>query len=156
LINGGAAPERPSFVWCVLKAQQLTEMEMAKNTLSKSGSAGGGFRSRQVREVGNRPGRVAERVNPGGVSQIGEALGNHSTENRTVSNYRGDKMIAGQLVRPGQPRLGNEVAFTTQCGVGGSRNLYGQSGTQAQHGPVAGEPKPAGRGFDSRSTITKV
>jgi hypothetical protein len=66
---------------------------MAKNTLSKSGSAGGGFRSRQVKEVGNRPGKVAERINPGGVSQIGEALGNHSTENRTVSNYRGDETI---------------------------------------------------------------
>jgi hypothetical protein len=126
---------------------------MAKNTLSKSGSAGGGFRSRQVKEVGNRPGKVAERINPGGVSQIGEALGNHSTENRTVSNYRGDEMIAGSLVRPGQPRLGNEVAFTTKAGPGGSRNLYGQSGTNQQYGPAAGTPWTPGRGFDDRGKV---
>jgi hypothetical protein len=129
---------------------------MAKNTLSKSGSAGGGFRSRQVREVGNRPGKVAERINPGGAAQQGLAQGNHIMERREATNYRGDKMIVGELSRPGQPRLGNEVAFTTKCGVGGSRNLYGQAGTQGQHGPVAGEPKPVGRGFDSHSTITKV
>jgi hypothetical protein len=28
--------------------------------------------------------------------------------------------------------------------------LYGQSGQQGQHGPVAGSPRPQGRGFDER------
>jgi hypothetical protein len=43
-------------------------------------------------------------------------------------------------------KLGNEVALNVGpggCGTG--RTLYGQSSSQGQHGPVAGNPKPAGR-----------
>jgi hypothetical protein len=131
-------------------------MVMKRNELTP-GKPGGGAGSRVNREVAPRGGKVAEKINPGGVSQLGGAIGNHVTDGpRTTLNYRGDKMIAGDLVRPGQPRMGNEVAFTTQAGPGGSRNLYGQSGTNQQYGPVAGQPWTPGRGFDSRSIVKKV
>jgi hypothetical protein len=98
---------------------------MAKRTNQLSrGGPGGGMGSRVVKQVSPRPGHVAQRIHPGGVSQLGQAVGNHITDGRrSATNYRGDRMVVGELSRPGQPRLGNEVAFTTQAGAGGSRTV---------------------------------
>jgi hypothetical protein len=122
---------------------------MAKNTLSKGGP-GGGPGSKVNKSVGNIPGKPAQKISPGGVGQLGSMQGDHVSDGpRTTTNYRGDKMVAGDLVRPGQPRMGNEDAFTTKAGPGGSREVM-KSGSQGQHGPVAGTPWTPGRGFDDR------
>jgi len=121
---------------------------MAKNTLSRGGP-GGGPGSRVVRQVGNRPGKVAQRISPAGVAQLGEMQGNHISDGpRSATNYKGDKMVVGDLVRPGQPRMGNEVAFSTKAGVGGSRTVMDR-GTQGTHGtPAPGNPPPQRKSFD--------
>ena len=70
---------------------------------------------------------------PAGVSQFGGAYGNHSiyaphgkTLDGAIEDVRGNrKPIGGEL--------GNAVAEQTKCGPGGSRVLYGQSGTQGKH-----------------------
>jgi hypothetical protein len=128
---------------------------MARNTLSP-GKPGGGAGSRVNREVGVKTGQSATRVNPGAVGQLGSAQGNKSME-RPPSNYRGDPWSLGMGGGPLSTPLGNTVAVNTVCGVGGSRNLYGQSGVQAQHGPVnPGEARALARGFDSRGRVDKV
>jgi hypothetical protein len=73
-------------------------------------------------------------------------LVNHPTDGGGKTLRGGvEPMMSGKLVRPGQPEMGNTLAAATVCGVGGSRTLYGQAGTQSQHGPVAGSTKPAGK-----------
>jgi hypothetical protein len=65
-------------------------------------------------------------------------------------SYRGEPLHSGRSFQP--VKFGNELA--TNVGKGGpgtGRTLYGQSGLQGQHGPVAGSPRPQGRGFDERS-----
>ena len=57
-------------------------------------------------------------------------------------------LIAGKMPGVGATKLGNEVALNVGGGgPGAGRTLYGQSGVQGQHGPVAGSTKPAGRIF---------
>jgi hypothetical protein len=62
-----------------------------------------------------------------------------------TTDYRGEKLHNPE--RNFQPtKFGNEVALNVKGGGPGTgRTLYGQSGTQGQHGPVAGSSKPAGR-----------
>jgi hypothetical protein len=127
---------------------------MAK--LSGKGGPAGGYGSKVVKEVGTRAGQVAKMKNPAAVSQIGSAVGNHLSDGpRSATNYKGDKMVLGDLVRPGQPRMGNEVAFNTQAGPGGSRDVS-KTGSQGMHGQPTGTPWSPGRGFDERGTVKKV
>jgi hypothetical protein len=106
--------------------------------MAKSNRVGGGSSSRVVREVGVRNGNRASVVNPRAVSQIGESLGNKSATgsdkkvNPVENMYQGRKPQGG----PGGVPLGNEIA-TKGLGVGGGRNLWGQSGSQKQWGPSA-------------------
>jgi hypothetical protein len=116
--------------------------------MAKSNRVGGGSSSRVVREVGVRNGNRASVVNPRAVSQIGESLGNKSATgsdkkvNPVENMYQGRKPQGG----PGGVPLGNEIA-TKGLGVGGGRNLWGQSGSQKQWGPSA---PGAGRIADTR------
>jgi hypothetical protein len=92
-----------------------------------------------------RTGNGASGIRGQSVGQIGIQLGGHSTEGGVVK---------GALERREAPaphnaemRLGNEVAYSTKCGVGGSPNVM-KSGAQGQHGPSApGNPPPAGSVF---------
>jgi hypothetical protein len=119
-------------------------MEMA---MKKSGTgSGGGFGSRNVKEV---PVRVAQKptgVNPGAVAQFGSAIGNHSTEQGRNLSYKGEPYREKTPI--GVP-LGNAVALNIgKGGVGTGRTLYGQSGSQRQYGPAApGNPPKAGELF---------
>ena len=73
-------------------------------------------------------------------------MGNHSTDGGgKVLRNAVEPMMSGKLIRPGQPEMGNTLAPATVCGPGGSRTLYGQSGTNQQYGGVAGKPAPAGK-----------
>jgi hypothetical protein len=77
----------------------------------------------------------------------------HSSVNRRATtlptwgttSYRGEPLHNPE--RNFHPvKLGNEVALNVGpggCGTG--RTLYGQAGSQGQHGAVAGSPKPQGR-----------
>jgi hypothetical protein len=100
---------------------------MAKQT----NKPGGGPNSRVNVEVPQRLGNPARGVSPGGVSQLGEAIGNHITDRRGTSNYRGDPFYAGPAPINSGQRLGNEVAQSTKAGAGGSRDVS-KSGSQGR------------------------
>jgi hypothetical protein len=132
---------------------------MAKRNQLSRGGPGGGAGSRALgKPTTYFTGHPSDRVSTAGVSQVGSAMGNRAMDSGgKVLPNPASSLMAGSFTRPGQPELGNSKALDVGGGgPGKGRVLYGQSGTQAQHGPVAGEPKPVGRGFDSRSTITKV
>jgi hypothetical protein len=82
---------------------------------------------------------------PAGVAQIGTAVGDHVTNRPGSTGYRGEKLHSPE--RNFQPvKLGNEVALNVKGGgPGAGRTLYGQSGLQGTHGPVAGSRRPPGR-----------
>jgi hypothetical protein len=116
------------------------ELTMAKNGNRKPG---GGYGSAVNREVGVRNGARASVVNPRSVSQIGQSLGNKSATgsdkkvNPIETFYTGQKPTGG----PGGVPLGNEIA-AKGLGVGGGRNLWGQSGSQKTYGTSpAGLPR---------------
>jgi hypothetical protein len=88
---------------------------------------------------------------------MGSQMGNHATDGNRVMPNPASPLYQGSLSWPGKPPMGNDVAVNTVCGVGGSRNLYGKSGVQGQHGPVnPGEARAPARGFDDRGTVKKV
>jgi hypothetical protein len=107
---------------------------------------GGGIASRQRVEKPVKVGAPAREMRPAAVSQIGSSMGNRATNSgRVVSGaveaVRGKALPAGLSVP-----LGNQVATNVgKGGPGAGRVLYGKSGTNQQHGPVAGSPKPQGR-----------
>jgi hypothetical protein len=113
---------------------------------ASGGAGGGGINSRATAKVTTyHAGYPGQRVNPGGADQLGQAMGNHTTDGGgKVLPNPAVPMYGGGLVRPGQPALGNEVAYATTAGPGGSRTVM-RSGSQGQQGPVAGSPKPEGR-----------
>jgi hypothetical protein len=71
-------------------------------------------------------------------------MGNKATDGGGKTLRGGvEPMMSGKLVRPGQPEMGNILAASTVCGVGGSRTIIATGG-QGTHGPVApGKPTPA-------------
>ena len=73
--------------------------------------------------------RTADKVSPGGVSQLGEHVGRNP-----------ESLIKGQGP---QVELGNARAEACPEGVGGGRTVY-KSGAQGQHGsPAYGEHNPS-------------
>jgi hypothetical protein len=117
---------------------------MATNRVSKSGAAGGGARSRTVTQRPVKTGAAGKRVSPSSVSQMGSAMGNHSTESARILRNPADPLYGGKGPAGSAAPLGNAVAASTKCGPGGSREVF-RSGAQGQHGSVAGTPKPQGR-----------
>jgi hypothetical protein len=108
----------------------------------------GGIGSRVVNPQGVRNGAPARGLNPGGVSQFGEAIGNHVTDGGRVP-YRGDPVRNGLTPAGGAVPLGNQIATNVgKGGVGTGRTLYGQCGSQGTHGaPAPGNPPKAGELF---------
>jgi hypothetical protein len=90
----------------------------------------GGLKSRQVTQRPVRTGAPSRAVRPSGVGQIGVSVGSHVTGAEGGGNetsYRGSKFY-GDAARPSF-KLGNEIASTTRCGPGGSREVH-KSGSQ--------------------------
>jgi hypothetical protein len=86
----------------------------------------------------------SDAINPGGVGQIGVALGNHSE----YGPARG--AVEPMRVGPGFGRvpLGNAKATDVGCGGPGAGRTVSRTGSQAQHGPAApGSPPPEGSVF---------
>jgi hypothetical protein len=113
--------------------------------MAKSRS-GGGIAGKNVTQKPVRYGERARKINERGVAQIGTNRGNHATEKAGL--LKGDvERVRGQLKPargPGGIPLGNEVARNVgKGGCGTGRVLYGQSGSQGQHGPSAPGNPPA-------------
>jgi hypothetical protein len=115
---------------------------MVKRNVSGGARPGGGLKSRVVVEKPVKVGKPREEINPRAVSQIGSALGNKATDHAGKLKGSAEKLVGSK--RPLPSRLGNEVAASTICGVGGSRAVS-KSGSQQQWGPAApGNPRPSG------------
>jgi hypothetical protein len=100
-------------------------------------NAGGGLGSRQV--VKTSAPKVEPRsraASPAAAGQIGSALGNHAQRSGKVLPGGGVSLLGG---------AGYEAKGPRPCGEGpGAGRTVRTSGTQAQHGPVAGHmPEPA-------------
>ena len=106
----------------------------------KRGNAGGGMGSRVARPGPVRMGQPAREQRPRGVSQIGSSMGSHSTDSGKVLRGAVEPVRGARM--PSVP-LGNEVAKNVGGGGPGTGRAVMTSGTQGQHGPVAGKPAPA-------------
>jgi hypothetical protein len=113
---------------------------------SKSGGhrPGGGIKSRNVREQGNRTGKRegASRIRPSGAAQLGQRQGNHVTEQGSTG-YGGLEINAGPMGGVGAVKLGNEVALNVKGGGPGKGRTVMPSGSQCMTGaPNKGDPMP--------------
>ena len=89
-------------------------------------------------------GSPAQGMHPGGVSQLGEAVGNHITDRRGASNYRGDPWTDGKTPAGGAVPLGNAVATRVGKGGPGADRTVMRSGSQCQTGqPTLANQHPA-------------
>ena len=103
---------------------------------------GGGPKSRQITERPVRTGSGSRSTNPGGVGQLGQMQGSHVTRGEE-SPYRGEPLHGGRSFQP--VKFGNEVALNVgKGGCGTGRTIY-RTGSQDQHGDVAGTSRPQGR-----------
>ena len=104
--------------------------------------AAGGIGSRQVVNKPVRTGGPNRAANVKGVSQIGQAMGNHITESKKILKNVPQPVFGGGAAIPS--RLGNEIA--TNVGRGGpgvGRTRIMRSGQQGQYGSVnPGNPRP--------------
>jgi hypothetical protein len=104
-------------------------------------NAGGGINSKQVRQVGMKLGQPAQGRGIGRVAQIGNKVGDHTTEGGSTG-YRGDPM----LMKPpagGAQALGNSK--TMPAGPHGEGRTVYRTGYQMQHGAAnPGERKISG------------
>ena len=78
-------------------------------------------------------GAGAKAAHLGGVSQLGNKVGNHVT-NKSTTGYRGDPLFAGPGYNP--TKYGNEVALRasgSKAGPGADRNVM-PCGGQGMHG----------------------
>ena len=105
------------------------------------GKSGGGITSRNNVRPPSRPGMPARGINPGHVAQHGLALGNKAMNDPKRLNPVEPKSTRN----PHSVKLGNEVAKNVGGGGPGAGRVVMGSGTQGQHGGVAGSVKPAGR-----------
>jgi hypothetical protein len=106
------------------------------------GSGGGGYHSRQHVEKSVKTGTGSRGTHPGGVAQLGQHVGDHTTNRPGSSGYRGEPLHQDRSFQP--VKFGNEVALNVgKGGCGTGRTLYGQSGSQGTHGSVnPGNPPP--------------
>jgi hypothetical protein len=81
----------------------------------------------------------ARSISPGGVNMLGAMQGDHITDRKGSSGYRGEELIRSKGYMPPKGPTDNVAA----CGVGGGRKVYA-SGSQDQYGS-GGAEKPAGR-----------
>src|SRR5262249_8880869 len=106
---------------------------------------GGGPNSKNVVRPNVRTGTGSRSTRPAGVAQIGQSQGDHvTTHGGSATSYKGERLHNPE--RNFQPvKFGNEVALNVgKGGCGTGRTIY-RTGTQSQHGNVAGTPRPQGR-----------
>ncbi len=97
--------------------------------------SGGGIKSNKtVHRPSPKVEPKARAINPGGAGQIGLRVGDHTMHGRETG-YRGEKLDAGRGYQTPVGPTDNVKAV----GVGGGREIH-RSGSQTQHGDVAGPP----------------
>jgi hypothetical protein len=107
--------------------------------------SGGGIRSSVVKNVGVRTGsRSADKLSPAGVSQLGYAPGDRP---RPGGGHTGQSTALPVFVgaKPQAAMLGNAKALDIGREGPGTGRTVMRSGSQAQHGPVAGPGPVQGR-----------
>jgi hypothetical protein len=88
-------------------------------------------------------GRPSTRINPKGVSQVGQSLGNRSMGNAKRLNAV-ESVRAGTVGGLGSVPLGNSVATNVGKGGPGAGRQVMPSGQQCCHGPAnPGSPAPS-------------
>ena len=109
--------------------------------MAMKGSGGGGYGSRPHVEKSVKTGSGSKSTRPAGVSQFGYSVGDHRTDGRGSTGYRGEPLHNDRSFQP--VKFGNELATNVgKGGPGAGRTLYGQSGQQGCHGqPAPGGPK---------------
>jgi hypothetical protein len=106
----------------------------AKGTINVSKiKSGGGLTSNKLVTPSVRTGAPNRDVNPAYAAQLGRSL-DPKVIARTPENTKA--MPA--------PRYGNAVALNSKSAPGQGRTIM-RSGSQSQHGEVAGSPRPQGR-----------
>ena len=121
-------------------------MAKRSNALSGSGGRGGGPGSRALgKPTQYFTGQPSQRVAPGGVDQLGQAMSNHATDSGKVLRNPATPMYGGSMPGVGATKLGNEVALNVGSGGPGAGRTVQHCGTQSQYGAVAGKPAPAGK-----------
>jgi hypothetical protein len=103
-----------------------------------------GIAGKNVRHV-SAPKRepVSNRAAIKGVSQIGQAMGNHITESRRILKNVPQAVFDGSRGYEPPGMISDPVKAV---GVGGGRTIY-RTGVQGQHGSVnAGNPRPVDKG----------
>jgi hypothetical protein len=112
-----------------------------ESEMRRSGvGSGGGHGSKNVVRKPVKTGAGAKAAHLGGVSQLGNKVGNHLTD-KSSTNYRGEPLFAGSGYNPS--KYGNEVALNVgKGGCGTGRTIYasGSQGTQGSVNP--GNPRP--------------
>jgi hypothetical protein len=127
-------------------SEQTRRIEMASYFTGHQ--PGGGLKSRNVVETPVRVGTGSHNARPAGAAQLGQAWGDHVTNRPGSTGYVGEKLHGPDSRNFQMTKFGNEVALNVgEGGCGTGRTLYGKSGSQGQHGPVAGSSRPPGRGI---------
>jgi hypothetical protein len=104
---------------------------------------GGGIASRVNVSPQVRVGTGSRGTRPTGVAQIGNMVGDHATHVRGSTGYTGERLHNDRSFQP--VKFGNEVALNVgKGGCGTGRTIY-RTGSQDQHGDVAGSRRPTGR-----------
>jgi hypothetical protein len=107
--------------------------------MAMKGSGGGGYGSRPHVEKSVRTGTGSRGTHPGGVAQLGQHTGDHTTNRPGSSGYRGEPLHNNRSFQP--VKFGNEVALNVgKGGPGTGRDPAMRSGSQGCHGqPAQGE-----------------
>jgi hypothetical protein len=117
---------------------------MKSKQQSSGNRPGGGLGSRVNVSVPVRTGRPAIGIAPGGVSQIGSAIGNHSTDQGSNLSYKGEKWFDGKTPAGGAVPLGNQLATNVGKGGPGTGRTVMACGSQTGVSPVR-SPNASGR-----------
>jgi hypothetical protein len=109
--------------------------------------SGGGITGKNVTRQPVRTGSGSFAKSVKATSQIGTSVGNHVTGKSKVLRSTQRDLDAGRGFQP--VKFGNLIALDVgRGGPGSGRNLYGQAGSQGQHGPVAGTRRTPSKSFD--------
>jgi hypothetical protein len=109
--------------------------------MAMRGSGGGGYGSGQHVEKPVRTGSGSKSIRPAGVSQLGYAVGDHTTNRPGSSGYRGEKLHNPERNFNPVP-YGNSVALNVNGGGPGKGRTVYASGSQGTQGSVApGSPR---------------
>jgi hypothetical protein len=101
---------------------------------------GGGIASRVNVSPSVRTGTGSRGTHPGGVAQLGQHVGDHTTNRPGSSGYRGEPLHNNRSFQP--VKFGNEVALNVgRGGPGTGRTIY-KTGSQCQTGTNPGNPRP--------------